>query len=199
MKKCPKCNQVFDDSWKICLNCRVALKDHSEEDTEIRSTAARILVDVIDKTMMESCGVGAVLAGEHKNIEKTLEQWDILNEELQNEYTQNHPDAMHLYWILQTIFTHLKYIDSLMCVEALHDGKHSKGCKVILNILSLAHGLISDPNKCGEVLSMSRNTKIRNMSNAIVEHIHEFNSSMYRIENSLNNIIKFESEAECKK
>jgi len=27
MKKCPKCGKVYDDSWKMCLNCSVVLSE----------------------------------------------------------------------------------------------------------------------------------------------------------------------------
>lgn len=28
MKKCPKCGEIFDDTWQVCLHCSVALSDN---------------------------------------------------------------------------------------------------------------------------------------------------------------------------
>jgi len=28
MKKCPKCGKTYDDTWKMCLHCSVALSDN---------------------------------------------------------------------------------------------------------------------------------------------------------------------------
>ena len=42
MKKCPKCGQTYDDSWKICLHCSVNLSDDlstRESNPELRNKA----------------------------------------------------------------------------------------------------------------------------------------------------------------
>lgn len=39
MRKCPKCGKIYDDSWKVCLNCSLVLADDvriQESNPELR-------------------------------------------------------------------------------------------------------------------------------------------------------------------
>lgn len=45
MKKCPKCGKTYDDTWKICLHCSVALSDNllvAETNPELRTKRAEM-------------------------------------------------------------------------------------------------------------------------------------------------------------
>jgi hypothetical protein len=188
---------VYDDSWKVCLDCSVTLVENAEADDVVNKALIGSL-DEIDKGLFKAGGGKLILAGEHNKIAEVLKEVDVLDKEISDEFHNNHPDAINLYWILRTVFAHLTYIDTLINVQLQNEGEHSRGCQVILAVLPLSHGLLSNPEKYGKMLSISKSQKVREIASKVVEHLNNFHNTVYAIEHSLQNIVKLEAEAKKK-
>ncbi|MCX5668023.1 MAG: hypothetical protein NTY34_06930 [Candidatus Omnitrophica bacterium] len=67
MKKCPKCGKTYDDTWKVCLSCSVALSDNLsivETNPEIRKQQEKplLLIVIILTSIVGLAGVLFFLA-----------------------------------------------------------------------------------------------------------------------------------------
>ncbi len=67
MRKCPRCGETYDDTWKVCLNCSTALSDNlsiKETNPEMRKGRGRESLSLFIKISMLLTGaVGSILMG----------------------------------------------------------------------------------------------------------------------------------------
>lgn len=61
MKKCPKCNKTYDDSWKVCLSCQGMLIDYKEYMPTQQKDDELVLKDKIQTKGHTLIGIGGLV------------------------------------------------------------------------------------------------------------------------------------------
>ena len=194
MRKCSKCGNAYDDSWKVCLDCRVELKEAvdltPDETKQVIETIGKI-----DDVIADSIGsVKLGLAGGQQFIEKTQDLCKEIMDEISNEFKRGDIEVVHLHYMLQLAITELLNISGMIMVEMQHENNHKEGCRIILNTIGPAHNMIDTKENVVEGLSKSRSRKVRSVANKVGHCFDEYHKALYITERSINNALKWEEK-----
>lgn len=195
MKKCPKCSKQFDDTWKVCIDCRIELKEDLNLTQEEGEQLVKI-IDSIDNAIADSTGdIKLVLAGGHDSIEETRKLCREIMDDISGEFKRGDIDIVHLYYVLQMAIMTLSNIDMAIMVEMQHSDNHKEGCKVIMDTIKIYRSMTVDTQENAiEGLSKSRSKKARSVAHKVGNCFEEFHKALYMTENSIKNTLQWEEK-----
>jgi len=194
MKTCPKCGKTYNDTWRMCLDCKAELKEAVDLTQEQGEQLIKV-IDSIDDAIANATGdIKAVLADGHTGIEETQNLCKELMEEIKPEYERGDVAAVHVYYIINGARTWLLQVDMCTLVEIQHSDNHKEGCGIILDMLKVAHESISTKENIIEALSKSRSRKVRSIANRVGHCFDEYHKALYFIEKSIKNALKWKEK-----
>lgn len=195
MKRCLKCSKQFDDTWKVCRDCGIELK----EDLNLTQEDGAQLIKVIgsiDNAIADATGdIKLVLAGGHQSIEETQKLCREIMDEISNELERGDVEVIHLYYILQMAIMTLSNIDMMIMVEIQHSDNHKEGCKVISDIIKTYYSIIDTQENTIKGLSKSRSKKARSVAHKVGNCFEEFHKALHITENSIKNALQWEENS----
>jgi len=176
--------------------------DNTNNDNPDKAQTESLLqiVDAIDKTLMEATGsVASLFKNDHDSISALINESAAILKLIQDDFSKNQIDAVHIFWYINLTRVHLTYLDSVILVEIRHSGDHKEGFDNILTLINLAHESISEGEEFGKEFLASRNKKIRDLTPRIVEYLNEYHKTLFMIKRSVENAIKFGTENKTNK
>jgi len=199
MKKCPKCGKAYDDTWKVCLDCRAELKEIVALN-EAEVEAAKAAMDSFDDIIGDTTGdMRHILAGGHIGIEEVHKLLDELTKEIQPDYDRNDVSAVHTFYIINAAAMFLIQVDIAIFIEIQHSDNHKEGCGIIRGIIKTAHEATLTKEATIKAFSISKGRKVRSLANRIGHCFGEYHRALDFVEKSIDNALKWEAKNQNKK